>query len=82
MVLEERVGVLADHSSAGQRGPFRPPFHKNVTNSRPLRLDVRSVSPDGGLPPDGKRFLYALTEGATAQTRFMVVLDWQAALRK
>jgi hypothetical protein len=31
---------------------------------------------------DGKRFLYALPEGATVQTPFMVVLNWRAALRK
>jgi hypothetical protein len=31
---------------------------------------------------DGKRFLYALPEGATAQTPFMVVLNWQAALKE
>jgi len=29
-----------------------------------------------------KRFLYASFEGATAQTPFTIVLNWQAGLRK
>ena len=31
---------------------------------------------------DGKRFLFALPEGANVQTPFTVVLNWQSALRK
>jgi serine/threonine protein kinase len=39
-----------------------------------------TTAPDAAA--DGKRFLYALPEGATAQTPFMVVLNWQAALKE
>jgi hypothetical protein len=31
---------------------------------------------------DGKRFLFGLPEGANVQTPFMVVLNWQAALKR
>jgi hypothetical protein len=31
---------------------------------------------------DGKRFLFALSEEATAQTPFTIVLNWQALLKK
>jgi len=31
---------------------------------------------------EGKRFLYAAPEGANAQTPFMIVLNWQAGLKK
>jgi len=31
---------------------------------------------------DGKRFLYATPEGSNAQMPYMVVTNWQAALKK
>jgi hypothetical protein len=49
---------------------------------RPRRLFSAGLITPPDVTADGKRFLYALPEGATAQTPFMVVLNWQAALRK
>jgi hypothetical protein len=37
-------------------------------------------SPD--VARDGKRFLFTLPQGADAPTPFIVVLNWQAALKK
>jgi hypothetical protein len=48
--------------------------------SIPGLLSAPDAAPD--LTSDGTRFLFALSEGANSQTPFMVVLNWQAALKK
>ena len=48
----------------------------------PRRLFSQPLLSAPDVLPDGKRFLYAMSEGSATDSPYTVVLNWQATLRK